>query len=266
MPIDFCHGYDARAQNPSAAAHPPGLDELVSQLYGNRGAASFYLKRYDKCIADCTAAIHRNPYNFKALHRRGLAWATKKEPEKAEQDLTQALQFLTERSEHPPPQQRQQSTSSQEGPSVNVVPARESVTDSGSSKPSIEAKILEDLNKVRFEAHERAWKEKEMRKALLLQSISGPKDKCFAEPLRPLEVQMMRCQSVRHQLSQKAASVLGLQHDSAAKDTIAQQQQQEQALEPQQADGTTAKADRAKRQQPETDDAGRPLHPHLARH
>ena len=220
---------------------------LAGQLYGNRGTAFYYLKKYDKCIADCTAALQKQPQNPKALHRRGLAWSLKGEAGKAVQDLQLALQLLKEESQK---QHEQQALASEGVPSTSQDHERTdssssltSVTTpsiSQSSGPPLTEKILQDMNRIRLEAENRERKEMERRKAVLLQPLIGHQGRYPNEPLRPLEVQVMRHVSIAQLHDQQARSLViqHLAHDvdessmQEQQDTEGQQQGQQQREDP----------------------------------
>ncbi|KAL8427842.1 hypothetical protein Efla_005808 [Eimeria flavescens] len=198
--------------------------DFESQMYGNRAAAYYRLKKHDRCIEDCTEALQKNSQNLKALHRRGLAWASKGDGEKAVQDLREALESLEQKEKR---QQDQQLTPHREFPSLHSskdpqaahVCSSTSMTDGLSTSAfaarewsSLKEKILHDLTRVRNELEDKKRREKERRKAALLQPLDGVNSRFPKDTLRALEVRVFQQPDIRR-LNTQQTEVQKMQQD-----------------------------------------------------
>lgn len=185
-------------QDVSIACLPEAAADVVSQIYGNRAAANFHCKKYDKCISDCTEALRRRPRNIKFLHRRGLALAIKGDTTRAEQDLREALKLLKEGSLKQQLEQRASPSEISSGiESGKQVPdsspsGGEPQTLSDLDRSALIQKILQDLKRILQEGESQKYKEQEERKAALLQPLRDSQNSCSEESLRPLRVRTVQ--------------------------------------------------------------------------
>ncbi|KAL8270172.1 hypothetical protein Esti_005899 [Eimeria stiedai] len=194
--------------------------ELTGQIYGNRAAAHYRLKKYDKCISDCTEALQRNPKNLKVLYRRGLAWAGNGDTEKAIQDLQHALQSLNqEEGSHSaqklPPHDASTSWESAKIEQKNdqALATSFSAANTGSpdchasGKSCLKEKIEQDLSRIRNEVEGKKREERQARKAALLQPLRDSDCRFSGETLRPLEVKVIQQMSTEDFQTQKTPPV-----------------------------------------------------------
>ncbi|KAL8448399.1 hypothetical protein Emag_003950 [Eimeria magna] len=189
---------DTGKQNASAVA------ELMGQIYGNRAAAHYRLKNYNKCISDCTEALKINPQNLKVLHRRGLAWADKGDTEKAIQDLQNAFQSLnhgegSHNAQKPPSHGASKYGESAKSEQQNDQAFHTSLSAAATNSPECEApersslrnKIAQDLGRIRGDVEGKKREKGQARKAALLQPLTDSDCRFSRDTLRPLEVNVI---------------------------------------------------------------------------